>query len=164
MDGIKKVSEEKDKTSSIWDDPELAELLFISEENRENETVEASEAEIEEEQVIMLPDLQDSDLAYELYHKTLQPLLRKALKNSTKAAKSIVRNEVNLLLKDGKKKGRDGKQAYYYRIQQAIDIIRNWEELCATDKIPPTDSKTFRLYCIFNEQVKKIKDSLNEPN
>lgn len=151
--------QEKQVKENIWADPDLAELLFISEENRNNEISEPHEAEAEDEIVIETPDVQDPEMAYQLYHGSLQPLLRKYLNGTTSQAKSSIRVQVNLLLKDGHKKGRDGKQAYYYRLQQAIDIINKWIKLCAADKIPLTETRTFRLYIMFKDAVDSLEET-----
>jgi len=153
--------EQEEKQLDIWSDDELAELLFASEENRDSEIIKRKEAIEEEEEIIEAPDTQDPKLAHELYHQTLQPLLRNWLIGATKEAKTFIREQVNLLLKDGHKRGRDGKQAYYYRLQQAIDIIHKWENLCVANLILPTESKYFRLFVMFKDEVENIKKPLN---
>lgn len=156
MEKINKEREEKEL--NIWNDSELAELLFASEENRDSEIITRQDATDEEEEIIEAPDLQDPELSHDLYHKTLQPLLRGWLLGATKEAKTFIREQVNLLLKDGHKKGRDGKQAYAYRLQQSIDIINKWEKLCSTNSIPPTESRFFRLFVMFKSSVEKINN------
>jgi len=146
----------KQVDDNIWADPELAELLFYSEENRENEIVEPRQAGIEEENFIDDESIQDPDESYRLYHKTLQAKLRIHLKHVSEEAKKRIREQVNLLLKDGHKKGRDGKQAYNYRFEQAINIINRWESLCNAGQIPLTETKTLRLYMMFLDAVNLI--------
>lgn len=158
---MNQVNKEEEKQIDIWADSDLAELLFASEENRESEIIIRQEAREEKEEYIEAPDIQDPELAHDLYHKTLQPLLRGWLLNATPEARSMIREQVNLLLKDGHTRGRDGKQAYYYRLQQAIDIIHKWENLCSAQLIPPTESRYFRLFVMFKDTVEKIKVKLD---
>ncbi len=150
----KKATEEQKK--DIWADPDLGELLFASEVNRDKETVDPTEGKVEDEEVIEEPDTEDPDLAHELYHQTLQPLLRAHLKRASLEARKLTRAQVNLLLKDGHEKGRDGKQGYQYRMEQAISILQRWERMCNAKMIPPTESKFFRLFAMMKEAVDAI--------
>jgi len=154
----------KDKTieshRDIWMDTDLAELLFLSEENRNDEIIPAEDADIETEDKLEIPNIQDPEKAYELYHKTLQPLLKKNLQGASTQARTMIREQVNLLLKDGHKKGRDGKQAYLNRVERVINIILKWEGLCASNGIPITESKFFRLYCELKDAVNELTNSI----
>ncbi len=78
----------------------------------------------EEEDLVIPADVQDPERAYALYHKKIQPLLRKYVKSAE--GKKLIREQVNLFLKEGHKKGRDGKQAYYHLMEQVVVTIENW--------------------------------------
>ncbi len=120
------LSEEDKQIDDIWADPDFMPLFAAQQHNSENADVSRVEAE-EEEAIVEAPDIQDPDLAHSLYHKTLQPLLRKRLEPFHKEARASIRKQVNRILKDGYEKGRDGKQGYYYRAEQAIAIINRWD-------------------------------------
>ena len=161
MKESKELPNGKSIDKDIWADPDLAELLFASEVNRENEVISPKYGQEDEEEPIEAPDTQDPPEAWDLYHGTIQPLLKKHLSGATKTAKKLVREQVNLLLKDGKKKHRDGKQAYLYRMREAIAIIRRWEVLCAANEIPPSETRMFRLFVMFKDAVDSIVQQNN---
>jgi hypothetical protein len=142
---------------SIWEDSVLTQLLMSSEENREHITAQRREAEIVEEEMMEVPDAQDPVLAYDLYHKTLQPKLKKWLQTATPEAARRIRKQVNLLLKDGHSRGRDGKMGYLSRMQQAIAIIDKWVAFCAAGSLPPTETRIHRLFVMFQEAVGKLE-------
>lgn len=71
-------------------------------------------------------------LSHELYHATLQKLLRKYLPTMTKSSKSArlvakeIRRLVSIYLKEGKKRGADGKMAYNHRKATVASVVIEW--------------------------------------
>lgn len=71
-----------------------------------------------------LADLQNPEYSHKLYHKTLRYLMRLNIPKG-KDGKEL-RDEINLFLKEGKKTGRDGKQAYTKLFVEAVNIFKQW--------------------------------------
>ncbi|ARS38100.1 hypothetical protein [Pontibacter actiniarum] len=78
-----------------------------------------------EEGDLNLDDTVDPEKAHTLYHKKLQRMLRQYV--VADGAKQLIREQVNIFLKEGFTKGRDGKQAYYHSVEKAISVIEDWK-------------------------------------
>lgn len=71
-----------------------------------------------------LNDIQDPDLSYTLYHKILGNFKRKYIPKGITG--KPIRDQINLLLKEGNIKPRDGKQARHKIMEEAINIFTDW--------------------------------------
>ena len=76
--------------------------------------------------------IENPPLSWELYHGTLQALLRKYLPKTTSSNKSAslvakkIRHLVNLYLREGKKRRVDGKMAYNHRKAVVGSVVIEW--------------------------------------
>ena len=145
-----------EESIDVWADPELMELLFRSEENRETLIVEKREARPMATDLTEAPNEQDPEAAHQLYYGVLEPKLRNWLTFATEEAGKRIREQKCLLLKDGHFRGRDGRMGYLSRIQQAIGIIDKWEQFCAADLVPPKETRMHRLFVMFQEAVDNL--------
>jgi hypothetical protein len=73
-------------------------------------------------------DIQNPDKSHKLYYSTYQRLLKKYLRpeKEFKKINSLIRYEANFYLKDGKKSGRDGRQAYTNKLTIVCNNIIAW--------------------------------------
>ena len=90
----------------------------------ESEFVSGTKAPILEPFALSKAELQNPDLAHNLYYKKYRALLRKYTPAGKEGAP--IRSECNNYLKEGKKTGRDGRQAYTKVIQATVNHIIEW--------------------------------------
>ena len=85
---------------------------------------EYPESGTDQDSLFIPADVQDPDRAWLLYYKKLQPLLKRYVKDAE--AKKIIREQVNVFLKEGRVRGRDGRQSYYHQLENVIVLLENW--------------------------------------
>lgn len=117
----------------VRSDPEIKEILEAADEDVpprfEFPPVEEAEEERGEEKE-ELGDTQDPVKAHKLYYGKKEKLLRTYLPEGEehKEARRLIRDEVNLYLKEGNETGRDGRQAYHFLMEEVVSEIQEWVE------------------------------------
>ncbi len=69
-------------------------------------------------------DLQNPDYAHNLIYKQIYPLYRAYVPKGEEG--KIIRDEINLFLKQGKIRGRDSRQAYIHLLVEAVNTFKSW--------------------------------------
>ena len=143
----------------VLDDPEIQGIMDKASSDLqphfEFPSVEEEEQNQEKAEEEFTPgDVQDPVRAYKLYYNKKERLLRNFLPSGDrhKEARSLIREQVNLYLKEGHETGRDGRQAYHFLLEDIVVAIQNWVESGGTD--------LFELYATLRSMNKEA-DNLN---
>lgn len=92
-------------------------------------------------------DMQNPDYAHNLTYKQINPL-KKAFIPKGKDGQEV-RDEINLFLKEGKRRGRDSRQAYIHIMVEAVNTFKHWVNEFGGKQIP-------ELYNRFYDINKKL--------
>lgn len=125
-----------DKQEGIRSDSEIRDILEEAEEDRplhlEFPDVDESEGEAEEERAA--ESVHNPKKVHQLYYEKKEPLLKKILPEGDEfeEARSLIREQVNLYLKEGNETGRDGRQTHDFLME---DITAELQE-CVEQNVP----------------------------
>jgi len=128
-----------DEQEGIRSDSEIRDILEEAEEDRplhlEFPDVDVSEEEKDEGRAV--ESVQNPKKAHRLYYKKKEPLLKQLLPKGDEyeEARKLIREQVNLYLKEGNETGRDGRQSHTFLME---DIAAELQE-CVEQNVPLVD-------------------------
>lgn len=136
--------------AGVRSDPEIQEILEEADGDRSIQ-MEFPELDTgtESEGVEALDSVQNPKKSHSLYYGKKEKLLRKILPEGDdhEAARDLIREQVNLYLKEGHETGRDGRQA---RTSMMEDIVAELKD-CVEENAPLFD--TYRRLKKMNEEA-----------
>lgn len=128
-----------DEQEGIRSDSEIRDILEEAEEDRplHLEFPDADESKGEEDERRAAESVHTPKKAHRLYYEKKEPLLKKMLPEGDefKDARSLIREQVNLYLKEGNETGRDGRQGHTFLME---DITAELQE-CVEQNVPLVD-------------------------
>jgi hypothetical protein len=145
-----------DEQDGIRSDSEIKEILEEVEEDRplqlEFPNIDESEEEKDEERAV--ESVQNPKKAHRLYYKKKEPLLKQMLPEGGeyKEARSLIREQVNLYLKEGNETGRDGRSSYTLLME---DVVAELQE-CVEQNVPLVD--VYRRIREMNKEAGHLDD------
>jgi len=143
-----------EKKKSILEDEEIIKILQDAEDQMPDQINEFHTINKQDVLSHIPADTQDPDLAHKLYYGFIQKLLREYLPKGAEYKKAIkyIRAETNLYLKEGKKSGRDGRQAYTHIMRKASNTIIDWYNGTKGKDL----AKLYNLFKNLNDEREKL--------
>jgi len=113
-----------DRDEGIRSDPEIRDILEEAENDRplHLEFPEIDETEDETDGSSTVESIQNPKKAHQLYYAKKERLLKKLLPEGDEydEARRLIRDQVNLYLKEGHESGRDGRQAHTHMMEDVV--------------------------------------------
>jgi hypothetical protein len=149
-------SPRSEEREGIRSDPEIRNILEEAEEDRplHLEFPDIDESEDEKEGGREVESVQNPKKAHRLYYGKKERLLKQMLPEGDEyeEARDLIREQVNLYLKEGNETGRDGRQAHTFLME---DIAAELQE-CVEQNVP-----LFEVYTRLkemNEEAGNLED------
>jgi hypothetical protein len=140
----------KDQSEGIRSDPEIRNILEEADKDRplQMEFPDLDDTEGLSEEGDTTGSVQNPKKAHRLYYGKKERILRQLLPggNEYEGARSLIRDQVNLYLKEGHDTGRDGRQAHTHRIEEVVIELQE----CVEQNVP-----LFEIYSRLKEMNKE---------